>query len=81
MSTVGIREHAQMFHWDCHQEFRRDTLVCGQHMVAIDYRRDGTIEEGRRYTFQKITDVKLQERTGPRHKRATIVSWLVNLGK
>jgi hypothetical protein len=49
-------------------------------MVAVNYRRDGSVDQGYRYVFNRITDLKLQERTGPRNKKSAVLGWLVNLG-
>lgn len=81
-AAVEIRQHATMFGWEAHIDERRheDTFVHGEHMVAVNYRRDGTVDEGSRFVFHRITDVKLQERTGHRHKKTAVLQWLVKLG-
>lgn len=81
--AVGeIREKADMFGWQAHTDERRneDTFIHGQHMVTVDYRRDGTVDEGYRYVFFSIKNPKLVERTGVRDKKSDVVGWLVRLG-
>jgi hypothetical protein len=82
IAAADIRNHADMFGWDAHIDNRRleDTFVHGQHMVTVDYRRDGTVDRAYRYVFNRITHPKLQEATGARNKKSAVVAWLVRLG-
>ncbi|WP_202376230.1 hypothetical protein [Mycobacterium intracellulare] len=81
-AEAEIRSHAQMFGWSCYHDRHRhqDTFVCGPNMVEVNYRKDGMVNVGRRFTFFRINSPKLEETTGCRHKRSAIVSWLVSLG-
>jgi hypothetical protein len=81
MSAVReIRDHAKMFGWSCRREAMGDTFVLGGNMVAVDYRKDGTVDRGYRYRFHVATGPKLCEATPIRNKKSTVVSWLVSLG-
>jgi len=77
-----VRDLARTFGWQIHIDERRheDTFVHGQHMVTVDYRRDGTVDRGYRYVFNTITRPQFQERTGVRNKKSAVLSWLVSLG-
>ena len=81
-AAVELRSRAEMFGWEIHCDDARleDTFIHDQNMVAVNYRRDGSVDQGYRYVFNRITDLKLQERTGPRNKKSAVLGWLVNLG-
>jgi hypothetical protein len=79
-AVTDIRNHASMFNWTCHQDNNHTTCIHGQHMIAIDYNNAGTVAEAKRYEFYRITEPELRECAVGRNKRATVVSWLVNLG-
>lgn len=77
-----IRDHAKLFGWTVHADDHRleDTFVHGEHMVAVNYRKDGTVDQGTRYVFYRITDPQLQEHAAGRNKKSRVVSWLAGLG-
>ena len=83
MSAVKeIRDLAKMFKWDIHTDDtrREDTYLNGQHMVAVDYTRNGMIKRARRYEFVSIGHPKLCESTHSNHKKSDVRNWLVKLG-
>ena len=81
MSTVTeIRDLAKMFGWDIHTDRRGDTYLHGQHMVTVDYNRNGAVREGRLYEFASIENPKLRESTHGNRKKSDVRNWLVKLG-
>lgn len=83
MSAVGeLRDLAKMFGWDIHADDsrRQDTFLHGQHMVMVDYARDGAVRDGQRYEFASVASPKLRERTRSVHKKDDVRAWLVKLG-
>ena len=79
-AVAEIRQHGEMFNWKRHSEHAKDTFIHADHMVAVDYRRDGTVDAGRCYLFRSIDDLVLQEVASDRNKRSSIISWLIKLG-
>jgi hypothetical protein len=79
-AATDIQSKAQLFGWTCHQEHNHTTCIHGQHMIAIDTTRAGTIADAKRYEFHRITHPELRECATGRNKRATVVSWLVGYG-
>lgn len=81
-ATQELRDLARMFSWSAHVDEARhsDTFICGQHMVAVDYRRDGAVEVGRRYEFASVKDLRLRELTGSRNRKDDVRNWLISLG-
>ena len=77
-----LRNLAGMFSWDIHSDDsrRQDTFIHGQHMIAVDYARNGAVREGRRYEFAKITDPQFREATSENRKKGDVQNWLVKLG-
>ncbi len=77
-----IRDLAGMFGWDIHSDDsrRQDTFIHGQHMVAVDYARNGAVREGRRYEFASITNPHFCEATRDNSKKGDVKHWLVKLG-
>ena len=83
MSAVKeIRDLAKMFGWDIHTDETRheDTFLHGQHMVTVDYSRNGAVLMGNYYEFASITHPVLRERTRVKHKKSDVRNWLVKLG-
>jgi len=77
-----IRNLALMFQWESHTDNsrRQDTFIHGQHMVTVDYRRDGAVNQAQRYEFASIKHPKLCESAYGRDKKSDVRYWLVKLG-
>lgn len=80
-AATDIRTHAKMFGWNTHTDpHHGDTFIHGEHMVAVNYRRDGTIDTAKRYSFWNINDLRLQEVAPEKHKKTAVLAWLIGHG-
>lgn len=81
-ATREIRDLADMFGWGIHSDDsrRQDTFIHGQHMVTVDYSRNGAVREARRYEFASIARPKFCESTRDNRKKVDVKNWLVRLG-
>lgn len=77
-----LRDLAGMFSWDIHRDDsrRQDTFIHGQHMIAVDYARNGAVREGRLYEFASIMNPKFREAARDISKKGDVKNWLVRLG-
>jgi hypothetical protein len=81
-AALDLRSAAHLFGWEVHVDEHRkeDTFIFGPNMLAVNYRRDGTVDQAYRYLFYRIDKPKLQEKTPLRSKKSTILAWLAGLG-
>lgn len=81
-ATREIRDLAATFGWDAHTDDsrRQDTFLHGQHMISVDYCRDGSVRDASRYEFASIMNPKFREATRGRDKKGDVESWLIKLG-
>lgn len=77
-----IRDLAGMFGWDIHADDsrRQDTFIHGQHMVTVDYARNGAVNEAHRYEWASIREPQLRDSTRDNRKKSAVKNWLVKLG-
>lgn len=75
-----LRDLAGMFGWGIHVENRQHTFLHGQHMVTVDYNRNGAVREAKRYEFASAENVHFVERTRESHKKDDVRNWLIKLG-
>lgn len=77
-SDAEIRETAEILGWKVSAtQVRKDTFLLGQHMIAVDYKRDGSVDQAARYLFYRINDLHLEETLiGGRYKKAKVIGWL-----
>lgn len=74
-----VRHTAHLLGWTVNTDRNEDTFVYGSNMLQVEYRRDGSIELAKRYTFFKIDDVQFEEATPPRNKKEKVLAWLAIL--
>lgn len=81
-ASKEIRNLAGTFGWDVHTDDsrRQDTFLHGEHMVTVDYSRNGAVREARRYEFASVAHLKFCEGTRDNHKKDDVTRWLVKLG-
>ena len=81
-ATREIRDLAATFGWEAHTDDSRhqDTFLHGEHMIAVDYRRDGSVQDAKRYEFASIMNPRLRESTRGQDKKGDVERWLIKLG-
>lgn len=82
MKPLALRDQAKLFRWGVHvdRNRREDTFICGENMIAVNYKADGSVREAQRYTFFRADDLHIQEHASGGNKKATILSWLAQYG-
>lgn len=69
-----LRDRAKILGWDTHCDHSGDTFLRGENMVTVGYRRDGTVDNAKRYHFFTINNVVFAEEA-VRDKRQKVVGW------
>lgn len=76
-SATEIRETAEVLGWQMSVSGpRKDTFLLGSNMLAVDYKRDGTVDQASRYLFYRINDLHLEETIHGRYKKEKIIGCL-----
>jgi len=69
-----LRDNAAVLGWERHHDRAGDTFLRGENMVTVNYRRDGSVDNAKRYQFFTINNVVFAEEA-VRDKRQKVVGW------
>jgi hypothetical protein len=75
-----IRHTARLLGWEGYETaLREDVFIRGEQRIYVHYGRDGTVIEGRKVAAQTFRpgSEHLIAVTASRHKKARVLSWLV----